>query len=324
MKKACRKAGVLLALCAGASVASPPETVRFLAFGDAGSGGGAQYAVATAMADVCAARGCDFAVVLGDNFYPDGVHSARDLQFETKFEEPYEALKIPFFVVLGNHDNGEDGAHNRYGDYQVEYAQRDDRVSDRFRMPARYYQFSAPLQGAAAYIDFFAIDSTPLTRYAGDPDPKWSPEVYGVAQLRWLQEALHDSKAAWKIALAHQPYAPDSPRWKEFVERSVCAAGVDLMLQGHDHHLEWSKQFRSCGRTEFVTSGAGGAHLTAPPAGGPPAHWQKGDRYGFFWFEVSRERLTGVAFGLDEAAELPLDAGGKPKVAFQRTLERKR
>src|ERR1041384_2346550 len=136
---------ILLLFLAFAASARAEETVRFIAFGDAGAGTGAQYAVAQAMKEVCDALGCDFAVVLGDNIYPDGVHSARDLQFETKFEEPYADLKFPFFIALGNHDNGEDSAHNRYGDYEVEYAHRKDRKSKKWRMPARYYAFSAPL-----------------------------------------------------------------------------------------------------------------------------------------------------------------------------------
>src|SRR5690242_20330024 len=88
--------------------AGDPATVRFVAFGDAGAATGAQFAVAQAMADVCKARGCDFALELGDNIYPEGVRSADDPQFETKFETPYEALKMPFYVALGNHDNGSD------------------------------------------------------------------------------------------------------------------------------------------------------------------------------------------------------------------------
>src|SRR5260221_14717850 len=92
---------ILLAAWCGIAAADDAR-VRFIAFGDAGAGTGAQYAVAQAMKEVCAALGCDFAVMLGDNIYPDGVHSPRDLQFETKFEDPYEELNFPFFVALGN------------------------------------------------------------------------------------------------------------------------------------------------------------------------------------------------------------------------------
>jgi tartrate-resistant acid phosphatase type 5 len=303
---------------------SPPEIVRFIAFGDAGAASGAQYAVAEAMAAVCAARGCDFAVMLGDNFYPAGVRSVHDPQFETKFEEPYAALDMPFFAALGNHDNGEPAAHMAYGDFQVAYSQRTDRPSDRWRMPARYYKFSAPLTGVdrasdPPYVDLFGLDSTPLTPYAEDPDPKWQPATYGTAQLRWLQRALAGSTAPWKIVFAHHPYE-DGPVWRQFLQQSVCAAGVDLMLQGHDHLLRWLKPVPGCGKTEFVTSGAGGAQLTFVEDEAP-AYWQV-SRYGFFWFEASRDRLSGAAFALSKSAELVRDKRGRPKPAFERTLRK--
>jgi tartrate-resistant acid phosphatase type 5 len=303
------------------SAKSPLSAVRFIAFGDAGAASGAQYAVAEAMSAVCAARGCDFAVMLGDNFYPAGVRSADDPQFETKFEDPYEPLAMPFFAALGNHDAGEPATHLAYGDFQVAYSQRTDRRSDKWRMPARYYQFAAPLRNDAPYVDLFALDSTPLTPYAEDPDPKWRPETYGAAQLQWLQEALGRSTAPWKIAFAHHPYA-DGPQWRRFLEQSVCPAGVDLLLQGHDHVLRWLKPVAACGKTEFITSGAGGAQLTFIEDDGA-AYWQA-SRYGFFWFEVTRERLTGAAFALSKSAEVVRDNHGRPRPAFERTLKKQR
>ncbi len=43
-------------------------SLRFVALGDAGEGNDAQYKVAGAMANLCAEKGCDFAIYLGDNF----------------------------------------------------------------------------------------------------------------------------------------------------------------------------------------------------------------------------------------------------------------
>ena len=326
-----------------APYASDPQTVRFIAFGDAGAGTGAQYAVAQAIKEVCDVRGCDFAVLLGDNIYPDGVHSARDPQFETKFEEPYADLKFPFFVALGNHDNGEDSAHNRYGDFEVDYAKRKDRKSDKWHMPARYYAFSAPIASAPgkSIVDLFALDSSPLAPYADDPDPKWKPEVYGVAQLQWLQAALKRSSAPWKIAFAHHPYVSDGGHgnaghylarhpasrnvdgkpWRDLLEQTVCKS-ADLMLAGHDHDLEWLKPVSACGKTEFVISGAGGAELTGFYNNSNPIWWQHSGRYGFFWFEATRDQLRGDAFVLDNMARLNRDRDGKPVATFERTLQR--
>src|ERR1044071_3215621 len=129
-------------------------------------------------------------------------------------------------------------------------------------MPARYYSFSAPLDklgangGGEALVDLFGLDSTPLSPYEEDPDPQWRPENYGAAQLHWLQDALARSGAHWKIAFAHHPYT-DGAAWRGFLQQSICPAGVDLLLNGHDHYLRWMKAASTCGKTEFVTSGAG-------------------------------------------------------------------
>ncbi|MGH8370725.1 MAG: metallophosphoesterase, partial [Gammaproteobacteria bacterium] len=61
----------------------PPPSVQFVAFGDAGTGTARQAALGRAMARVCADRGCDLALELGDNFYPRGVLSSDDPQFQT-------------------------------------------------------------------------------------------------------------------------------------------------------------------------------------------------------------------------------------------------
>ena len=78
-------------------VTTTEGTVRFVVLGDAGMGNQAQYDVAEAIKNVCAQRGCDFALYLGDNFYDTGVSSIDDSQFIDKFELPYANLDFPFY-----------------------------------------------------------------------------------------------------------------------------------------------------------------------------------------------------------------------------------
>lgn len=52
--------------------------LRFVAVGDTGKGNDTQQQVADAIRDHCAAEGCDFAVLLGDNLYPEG---AEDVEY---------------------------------------------------------------------------------------------------------------------------------------------------------------------------------------------------------------------------------------------------
>lgn len=324
------------------------RSVRFVAFGDAGVGVPTQHAAARAIAQVCAARGCDFALMLGDNIYPSGVGSATDPQFEEKFELPFAPLAMPVWAVLGNHDNGGGGAghENRRGKFQVDYHYRRDRASDMWRMPARYYRWSVPAQSDEPPLaEFFALDSNPLASIWPDPDPAYEPLAYGAAQRAWLAKALGASRARWKIAFAHHPYrsngmhgnagsfggkrppAAQTARgapWKEFVERGICAqGGVDLLFAGHDHDLQWLKPVDGCGRTQFVVSGA----LVTPrdlADSNSAAWWQQGGRTGFFWFELREDSLTGAAYLLQGEAQaaLPRDAQGTPVAAFEQRLSR--
>src|SRR6185295_6176435 len=65
-------------------------SVAFAAFGDTDwRSGEGQLKVSRAVAAVCAAAGCDFVLLLGDNIYPKGVGSDSDPLFQESFEKPY-------------------------------------------------------------------------------------------------------------------------------------------------------------------------------------------------------------------------------------------
>ena len=55
-----------------------PTPVRFVAMGDTGEGNADQATVAAAIETLCAAQGCDFVLLLGDNFYDVGVEDVND------------------------------------------------------------------------------------------------------------------------------------------------------------------------------------------------------------------------------------------------------
>lgn len=164
--------------------------IQFIGVGDWGSGGKGQRLIAEAMAKKAERDSVWFVLVLGDNFYEEGVESVQDEQWKTKFEEMYwqPSLQIPFYAVLGNHD------YRTNPQAQVEYTIH----SSRWRMPKRYYSFVEAIDSTCR-IDFFCLDTYPLSDLSSE-DVGQSKDTSGVlSQLQWLEEALAGSTARWKI-----------------------------------------------------------------------------------------------------------------------------
>jgi hypothetical protein len=257
---------------------APPVTdLRFFALGDAGTGGPEQFAVGRAIADKCRADRCDFGLLLGDNFYPDGVVSADDGQWRSKFEEPYAdllAAGVPFYAALGNHDYA-DGADLARGAHQVAHA----RADVRFRMPAAQYSFS---QGPGRFV---ALDTQMLL----------SREESRGEQERLIAEASAHSGGGprpWLVAFGHHPYLSNGtngnapPRLARFLEDVVCPH-ADLYLAGHDHNLQVLTS-PACGALLVVAGGGG--YATYPVAGGQPALFQM-QTLGFAYVTLSTQML---------------------------------
>ncbi len=270
----------------------PIDVVRFVALGDPGMGDRNQFAVADAVAAVCATQGCDFAVLLGDNIYNSGVEHVDDPQFEAKFEIPYSNVDFPFYPALGNHDYGGGGAGHEFWkwEYYLDYSER----SDKWVFPARYYRVDAGV------VELFALDTNAI--------------VWGMLedQVAWLDERVPRSTANWTIAYGHHPYRSnghhgnagvydgragdgvdpigDGAYMKEALEAAVCGK-VDLFLCGHDHNLQWLAD--TCGGTELIVSGAAGKSSSLE---GENEALFEDDVLGFFWVEVSADELTGVFY----------------------------
>jgi hypothetical protein len=201
--------GILIAAVGIASSAEQnlplkKDSVRFAVIGDMGTGEKAQYELAQQMERCREATGFDFVLMLGDNIY--GGKSTADMK--RKFEYPYGALLnagVKFYASLGNHDN----------------------PNERFYKPfnmgeKRYYSFR---KGNA---EFFALDSNYM-------DPQ---------QVDWLNKALHDSGAAWKICFFHHPlysdgkfHGPDTDL-RARLEPIFRTNGVRVVLSGHEHVYE--------------------------------------------------------------------------------------
>ena len=299
---------------AGEQPPGEPTTVRFLAFGDFGKRNEGQLRAAAAMRSVCAAYGCDFAVLLGDNIYNAGVRSIDDELWQSTFEMPYRDLDFPFYAALGNHDYGgrllgldAGGIGNEWdkGLHEVAYTQR----SQRWKMPATHYTF------AKGPVGFIALDTNAAL---------WSNTEHG-DQAAWLPSAVAQiADRPWKIVFGHHPYLSngkhgnagsyDAPElggfnlpnplpiqngraFKRFMDDHVCGIG-DVYLAGHDHARMWlNEPGKLCGM-EMIVSGAA-ASPEALQDRGNAMHYEDGTKVGFLHVEVTATSFKGRFFDAD-------------------------
>jgi hypothetical protein len=186
-------------------------TLRFAVIGDAGTADEHQLAVARQMLAEYQRKPFPFVITVGDNTYMGCKNRLRDV-----FEIPYaELLKrgVKFYATLGNHDES-------CADEQIAYPN--------FHMNGRRYYTFKP---AGDLVEFFALDTTLVINNK-------EPEQY-----EWIERALRDSTATWKIAVFHHPaFSPakkhgDDEQIKARIVPLLERYGVRVVLTGHDHIL---------------------------------------------------------------------------------------
>jgi tartrate-resistant acid phosphatase type 5 len=263
--------------------------VRFAAMGDTGKGTPGQLTVARALKQKCDADGCDFVMLLGDNIYDSGVTGVDDPQWQEKFEIPYQAINVPFYAVLGNHDYGGLGLGFEFakGPFEVAYSNR----SSKWKMPATHYTFQK------GNVGFVGLDTNSIL---------WANIDHG-AQSTWYAGAVAQLASTWKIAVGHHPYLSNGTHgnagsytdltgilfpqqlgieMKSFFETHVCGT-VDLYISGHDHSRQWLRS--PCGM-ELIVAGTG-AEGTAL-ASRNPSLWQS-EGLGFLYVVIRGKELRG-------------------------------
>lgn len=215
------------------------ESIQFAVIGDFGESGPAEAAVAK----LVHSWQPEFIVTVGDNNYPRGAAETVDenigqyygnyIAFDPNYRGRFRAQGAKenrFFPALGNHDWCTSDLLPHY---------------DTFCLPhnERYYQFT---RGPVA---FFIVDSDPH-----EPDGVASDSV----QAQWLQAALADSRARFKIVVMHHPpYSSGhhgSSRWMQWPYKTW---GASVVLAGHDHCYERLE----VDGMPFIVNGAGGARM---------------------------------------------------------------
>jgi len=266
------------------------EPVRFVVLGDGGEGNDNQYMVADQVEQICAQRGCDFALYLGDNFYDNGVDATDDSQFATKFEMPYADLDFPFYVVFGNHDYGLSSFEWYKADFEIEYTN----YSDKWTLPDVWYDVRID------DVHFFGLDTTRLM---------WDKDTS--EQQGWLDQKIAGSDAAWKIAFGHHPYVSNGAHGnagnyeglpfpdvvsggvvEEFMNESLCNK-VDVYFCGHDHNRQWHEPI--CG-VEFIVSGAAAKTTDFKHHDDNKVFWEDDQLPGFLWVEIEGNVMNGAFY----------------------------
>lgn len=249
-------AGALVAAAARPDFSDARErALNFLVVGDWGRDGTShQRDVARQMGKAADSLGCQCVVSVGDNFYYNGVQSSTDPQWRSSYEDIYVArsLQIPWYVALGNHD------YRGAPQAQIDYS----KISNRWRMPARYYKVPGAELGAP-HADLFFIDTSPLVhKYRENVDDAIAHNVSDQdvpAQLRWLDEELGRSIAPWKLVIGHHTLHSggsehgDTPELVELIEPLLQKHGVQAYINGHDHDLQHVQR----GGLNCIGSGAG-------------------------------------------------------------------
>lgn len=270
------------------------ESARFVAFGDAGTGDDNQHAVAEAMKSVCAQRGCDFALYMGDVVYPEGFESADDPNFVDKFTEPYEGLDIPFHIVMGNHDyGGTRGAGNEWDKLEHALAQR-----------ARDPRFLlAPTQIIdAGPVRFIGLDTNRLLYGHESEQTAWVQPwldfdgpviVFGhhTYRSRGKHGDAGDYSGLGPVSWVPGVKIPAGTHFQRWFDEHLCER-IEMYLAGHDHNLQWLEP--SCG-VELVVSGAGAKVYPLDVDSDTPALFASAE-LGFLWAEATENELRGVIY----------------------------
>jgi 3',5'-cyclic AMP phosphodiesterase CpdA len=200
----------------------PPPPVHLAAVGDVGDSGSREDATAAAIAKLGADAPYDALMLLGDNVYPDGDPARLAGTVFTPFASTLDA-GTELLAILGNHD-----VMGGHGEDQIEA----------LGMSGRWWQ------RRIGDVLVVGLDSN---------------DIENEAQLEFLDEALSDTDAKWRIVLLHHPpysagYQGSSHAARDAIAPIVERHRVQLVLSGHDHDYQRSKLLDG---VTYIVSGAG-------------------------------------------------------------------
>lgn len=267
-------------------------SVNFLVMGDFGRNG--QYfqkEVAEQMGKAAMTLGTKFTIAVGDNFYPNGVQSTTDNQWNSSFENIYtnHGLYENWYVTLGNHD------YRGNIQAQIDYS----KVSRRWKMPANYYSKTVDL-GDGNKLLMVVMDSNPFIDSYYKKDSDMYENIIAqdtTAQKKWLIETLDnaDKSIKWKIVVGHHPLysggkRKENPDTKKFEQKFAALFDkykVDAYLCGHEHDLQVIKP-----KGRYTTQFLSGSACEIRPTGNREGTLFAASEPGFMAFSVTDKKLV--------------------------------
>lgn len=293
------------------------------------------YPVAWSMHQTCRENGCQFAVMLGDNVYPDGGTLGADARFDSRryndmLHKPFHTLgagvkDFTIYSMMGNHD----WHISREATLsQMLYLQE----HPAFTMPGYFYRVSPPatqgeleifvidteilLAGTTVYLDKLAEDGS--GREVSDDEldvfpPHVAPQTEEERNMvAWLEDALANSTAKWKIVAGHHAVwsggggkFEKARALRKLILPALCKH-ADAYFAGDDHLLEVYTD--SCEEIRgalpaplpTIVSGAGAKWRPNHPAFMAQQEkrypelttiWSRGSTWGFMYVELAGDEM---------------------------------
>jgi hypothetical protein len=210
------------------------ESITFAVLGDNGSGGRHAMDVAGQMAQTYQQTPYGVVLLAGDISY----YGAIEDRYEDVFVRPYRPLidaGVEWELAIGNHE--------------IEEKRSDDAAAE---IEAQIQRFGKP-------NTFYTVTHGPMDVFVLDSSTPAANGEKAEEQLIWLEQALAESDATWKVAILHHPLYSSGkhgsyPTLREAVEPLFIEGGVDIVFMGHDHHYERTHPQHGI---VYVLSGAG-------------------------------------------------------------------
>lgn len=182
----------------------------------------------------------DATLLLGDNFYDNGVKDVNDEQFESVYKKMFEGnamQDVPMYLLTGNHD------YNGNVTAQIEYTNLDS--TGRWNYPDWYYNVNF-LDGK---LELLMIDTSALQNFTEFDSDQWGdieiePTDRRTPQYEWIEKVLSTSTAEMLIVAGHYPVFSHAKHGstEELVDNLKPLFEkyeVTAYLCGHDHNMQY-------------------------------------------------------------------------------------